>query len=298
MNLCFKLIVPQHFAKTRIYANRTYRAADFRTGSILFWLHPRPFISGGFVDDGGFHGALAVLGSSYSGGEGVSIAAADVKANSANAIFSGKNCSLISNADLIAHNALTINADSRSFARGDVQLGSDLGIVSLFLTQISSVAGGEFGTDVRNSNGRKIKGKSISMNNNYTARARSMSAQSSKGLSANVISGGANIALANTTVDATAGISGGDAEGDSTSEDGDVSITVTGNANAEASFYAPVKSLAGAELAVNFVEARLLGSQDAYIENASASANNISVVSRFNESDTGIGASAIIAGGS
>ena len=93
-------------------------------------------------------------------GESVSIAAANVKANSADAMFSGKNSSVIRNADLTIQNAVTVNTDSRSFARGDVQLGSNLGLVSLFLTQVYSYAGGTFGANVENTAGKKVKGNS------------------------------------------------------------------------------------------------------------------------------------------
>ena len=157
-----------------------------------------------------------------------------------------------------------LNADSRSFARGDVKRGSTVGLVSLFLTQISSYAGGDFGSYVTNPTGKKVKGKSVNISNTYTARARSMSAQSDSGVSASVISAGANVALANTQVTSTAGISGGDVEADSTSEEGDIIVTLIGNAKAEASFYAPMVQLSAANLAVNYVEARLLDNQDAY----------------------------------
>ena len=192
---------------------------------------------------------------------------------------------------------MALSAESCSFARGDVTQDSKLGLVSLFLTEIYSYAGGDFGSYVCNSTGKKVKGKSVKISNTYTARAKSMSAQSDSGVSASLVSAGANVALANTRVTSQAGISGGKAEADQTSEEGDIQITLTGKGKAEASFYGPKYQLDVAKLAVNFVEARLLDRQDAYIKDADVKAYDVSVHSSFNESDRQVAASAIIAGG-
>ena len=76
-----------------------------------------------------FDGALAVLGGSHSATGNISISAAKATVSSANAMFSGRNHSYINKATVIADNAVQINANSRSFARGDVSLDSTVGWV-------------------------------------------------------------------------------------------------------------------------------------------------------------------------
>ena len=99
---------------------------------------------------------------------------------------------------------------------------------------------------------------------------------------ASLVSGGANIAIATVNPYGTAGISGNGNVFITGSEA--ATITVDGVGQAYATYKVPTVSINGITIVINYVEALLNGTQEAYMKDAMvSSASGVEITSLFNK---------------
>ena len=243
------------------------------------------------LNDGEGEGSSAQLASSApasvknENGESVSVELTLIgaKSNTAVAKNDSINVASMTGASVNAPGkALKVTSDANALALPVVQIpDTEIGYVAVGLTVIVSKANGQF-TAFIDTTDSEITVSSVSVINTYTAKADAKTTQAVGGVTANLLSADVNIADAQVTTQAEAGIRGNGIM----TVSGDVTVKVEGVATAYAGLATSAAEIAGVNIAANSVTAEMKAQQCAYIEDASITASRASVISELNKGRT------------
>lgn len=210
------------------------------------------------LNEGRAQGAAATMG----GNGGIASASMlETKANIGLAYANGVSSALIKDAQIITAGSIGVESTGASYAQAKVA-GNLLnaGAGSLGVNVLYAQARGEFTAQITSEAAKTLKGASVTAEVRYTARSEAVSAQPSGGASLKGLNINTNVADANTSTQALAGITGQTViEADS----GPVKALSAGTATADAAIEGITFSLSAITVAVNIVKARVTAEQPA-----------------------------------